>query len=248
MADHLRSELCCDALNMALGRRGPVLGLIHHSDRGVQGGFNRSSQHPFDGGVGDALSTWLEARSNVESRSNNYVAGGFPATLAGVAIARHCQDVLERDALKALQAVEAGALTPAVENIIEVNTLLSGLGFENVGCSAAHGVHDGLTILRETHSFFHGEKVAFGTICLMVLENRDLAEIEKVVRFCRAVGLPTTLADLNIIENVSEKVRCVAEAACLDGGIIHATPVEITPESVTSCILAADRLARSLEP
>ena len=36
MDDHLRSELCCDALNMALGRRGPVPGLIHHSDRGVQ--------------------------------------------------------------------------------------------------------------------------------------------------------------------------------------------------------------------
>lgn len=32
MDDHLRSELCCDALNMALGRRGPVPGLIHHSD------------------------------------------------------------------------------------------------------------------------------------------------------------------------------------------------------------------------
>ncbi|MEM8554800.1 MAG: IS3 family transposase [Pseudomonadota bacterium] len=36
MNDHLRSELCCDALKMALGRRGPVPGLIHHSDRGVQ--------------------------------------------------------------------------------------------------------------------------------------------------------------------------------------------------------------------
>ncbi|WP_405110465.1 IS3 family transposase [Phaeobacter sp. BS52] len=36
MDDHLRSKLCCDALNMALGRRGPVPGLIHHSDRGVQ--------------------------------------------------------------------------------------------------------------------------------------------------------------------------------------------------------------------
>ncbi|WP_152612194.1 IS3 family transposase [Leisingera sp. ANG-S5] len=46
MGDHLRSELCCDALNMALGRRGPVPGLIHHSDRGVQGGFNRSSSTP----------------------------------------------------------------------------------------------------------------------------------------------------------------------------------------------------------
>jgi putative transposase len=32
----MRAELCCDALNMALGRRGPVPGLVHHSDRGSQ--------------------------------------------------------------------------------------------------------------------------------------------------------------------------------------------------------------------
>ena len=34
MEDHMRAELCCEALKMALGRRGPVPGLIHHSDRG----------------------------------------------------------------------------------------------------------------------------------------------------------------------------------------------------------------------
>jgi transposase InsO family protein len=36
MADHLRAELCVDALVMALQRRRPEAGLIHHSDRGVQ--------------------------------------------------------------------------------------------------------------------------------------------------------------------------------------------------------------------
>ena len=36
MADHLRSELCLDALDMALKRRRPRQGLLHHSDRGVQ--------------------------------------------------------------------------------------------------------------------------------------------------------------------------------------------------------------------
>src|SRR3954447_20624135 len=44
MADHLGAELACDALRMALQRRQPPPGLIHHSDRGVQGGFNGSSQ------------------------------------------------------------------------------------------------------------------------------------------------------------------------------------------------------------
>src|SRR3954463_10622848 len=36
MADHLRAELACDALLMALQRRQPPPGLIQHSDRGVQ--------------------------------------------------------------------------------------------------------------------------------------------------------------------------------------------------------------------
>lgn len=35
-ADHLRSELACDALRMALTHRRPRGGLLHHSDRGVQ--------------------------------------------------------------------------------------------------------------------------------------------------------------------------------------------------------------------
>jgi transposase InsO family protein len=48
MADHLRAELRTDALVMALQRRRPEEGLIHHSDRGVQGGFKRSSQHQPD--------------------------------------------------------------------------------------------------------------------------------------------------------------------------------------------------------
>src|SRR5207248_7739674 len=36
MAEHLRAELVLDALSMALMRRKPGSGLLHHSDRGVQ--------------------------------------------------------------------------------------------------------------------------------------------------------------------------------------------------------------------
>jgi len=34
--DHLRADLCCEALSMAIAHRGPSAGLMHHSDRGVQ--------------------------------------------------------------------------------------------------------------------------------------------------------------------------------------------------------------------
>jgi putative transposase len=44
MATHMRATLVVDALRMALGRRRPGPGLIHHSDQGSQPGLNRSSQ------------------------------------------------------------------------------------------------------------------------------------------------------------------------------------------------------------
>ena len=36
MADHMRADLVVDALNMAIARRRPEAGLIHHSDQGSQ--------------------------------------------------------------------------------------------------------------------------------------------------------------------------------------------------------------------
>ena len=44
IADHLRSELVVDALEMAVNRRRPDAGLVHHSDQGSQPGLNRWSQ------------------------------------------------------------------------------------------------------------------------------------------------------------------------------------------------------------
>jgi hypothetical protein len=45
IADHIRTELVVDALEMARWQRSPN-GTIVHADRGTQGGFNWSSQHP----------------------------------------------------------------------------------------------------------------------------------------------------------------------------------------------------------
>jgi putative transposase len=45
MADHLRTELVVDALDMAIWNRRPAAGLVHHSDQGCQPGFKGSLQH-----------------------------------------------------------------------------------------------------------------------------------------------------------------------------------------------------------
>ena len=51
VADHMRTELVTEALDMAIRQRRPAAGVIFHSDRGTQGGFNWSSQHLDHGGV-----------------------------------------------------------------------------------------------------------------------------------------------------------------------------------------------------
>jgi transposase InsO family protein len=51
MADHLRTELVLDALNMAVAHRRPEPGVVHHSDHGCQGELNWSSQHLDCGGA-----------------------------------------------------------------------------------------------------------------------------------------------------------------------------------------------------
>src|SRR3954454_18032074 len=57
MADHLKAGLCIDALVMALQRCQPGRGPIHHSDRGLQLGFEWSSQHLDGGGYDEGWET-----------------------------------------------------------------------------------------------------------------------------------------------------------------------------------------------
>lgn len=191
-------------------------------------------------GMGDALSTYFEARSCIRSGADN-MSGG-KSTKAAFAIAKTCFETLMEDSLKAKVACENHVVTQALENIVEANILLSGLGFESSGLAACHSVHDGLTVLEETHRYYHGEKVAFGVLVHLVLENADEREINDVIRYCKSVGLPTCLADLGIMDVTVEKLMKVAQAACAPGETIHNMPFTVTPKDVYGAILVADRL------
>ena len=110
-------------------------------------------------GMGDALATYFEARAVAASGALS-CAGGKP-TKGALALAKLCYETLLEDGVKAKLAVEAGACTQAVENIIEANTYLSGIGFESGGLAGAHAIHNGLTVIKDCHHLYHGEKVAF---------------------------------------------------------------------------------------
>jgi len=160
-------------------------------------------------------------------------------------LAKLCYELLLKDGLKAKISVESKAVTPALENVIEANSLLSGLGFESGGLAAAHAVHDGLTVLEGTHAYYHGEKVAFGTLAQLVLENAPTEEIEEVLDFCIAVGLPVCLADIGVNNITKEQLMEVAEKACIPEESVHAMPFEVTPDMVAAAIITADKIGQS---
>ncbi len=191
-------------------------------------------------GIGDALATFFEARACKTSNAIS-IAGGT-CSLTAMAIAELCLDTLLKDGLKAKISMERGVNTVAVQNIIEANTYLSGIGFESGGLAAAHAVHNGLTVLEETHKFYHGEKVAFGTLVQLCLENADLDEINTIIDFCKSVGLPTNLKALGIDNSKTSDIKKVAEASVVPQETIHNMPFEVTKESVFAAIMLADKL------
>jgi len=191
-------------------------------------------------GMGDALSTYFEARAN-ERSGKGTMAGGAP-TKAAQALAKLCFEILMSDGFKAKIACENDLSSRALENIVEANTYLSGIGFESSGLAAAHAIHNGLTLLEECHHLYHGEKVAFGTITQLVLENAPIDEINQVIEFCCSVGLPTNLTDMGVTSIDRNKLFNVAKAACAEGETIHNMPFKITPELVLSAMLTAHEL------
>ena len=193
-------------------------------------------------GMGDALATYFEARACVQSGAAT-CAGGMP-TEAAYALAKLCFDTLMEEGVKAKIALDAGACTKAVEKIIEANTLLSGIGFESCGLAGAHAIHNGLTVLPECHHMYHGEKVAFGTIAQLVLENIPAEELEEIIGFCVEVGLPVTLKALGLTEVTDEKIMAVAEAACAENDTLHNMPFAVSAETVAAAIKAADAYGR----
>ncbi len=193
-------------------------------------------------GMGDALSTWFEARSCERTGSQNECGG--TSTMAGLRIARLCYEVLLADGLRAKKDCADHIVTPALERIVEANILLSGLGFESAGLASAHSIHNGLTALEETHSYYHGEKVAFGVLAGLLLTNSSNQEIDTVYGFCRDVGLPTTLADIGLKDAGPERLMIAAERACAEGQPIYHEEGEITPEKVLEAMIAADTEGR----
>ena len=103
---------------------------------------------------------------------------------------------------------------------------------------------NGLTVLEECHYMYHGEKVAFGTLAQLVLENVLHEELEEIIMWCIEVGLPVTLEELGAGNVTDEQLMEVAKAASAEGDTLQNMPFTVTPESVFAAMKAADAYGR----
>jgi glycerol dehydrogenase len=136
-------------------------------------------------------------------------------------------------------------VTPALERLVEANTLLSGIGFESSGLAAAHAIHNGLTTAQGTHDYLHGEKVAFGLLTQLVLEGQPRSVVRRVLSFATEVGLPITLADIGLAELPKEVLSKIAIRATAENDTMQNEPFEVRPDMVADAILAADAMGRA---
>ncbi len=196
----------------------------------------------FVAGMGDALSTYFEARACMRSNKPNMCGGA--RSLTSMAIAELCYKTLLADGVAALRAAKEKTITPALERVIEANILLSGLGFESAGLAGAHSVHNGLTVVPGAKAYMHGEKVAFGVIAQLMLEKSDPAQINQVIAFCKSVGLPTTLADIGCANLSQDMLAKVAARATIASEFVHNEPFPVTANMVAEAIMAADAAGR----
>ena len=195
-------------------------------------------------GMGDTLAKWYEARSVTEGRKKDFT------TQLALDLAKKSCNLVKEIGPKAKQDVERKCCTREVEEIIEVNILLtgliSGLGKGRCRSLAAHALNYGMTHLKETRGALHGERVAFGVIMQLILEGRDENEIERLFPLYSALGLPLTLKGLGLSTNGKKLSRLVKETSKKESHI-HNLPFPINESMVKEALLKADEWGRKIE-
>ena len=203
----------------------------------------KSPKRLLSAGIGDALATWFEARACKKSGAKNMARGTCSAT--AYMMARLCYDMLKENTEQALIDIDKNEATEALENIVEANIYLSGIGWESGGLAVAHAVNDGLAHIKETHNMYHGEKVAFGTLTQLVIEGEDEQELKEVMHLMHTANLPMTFSELGIEDTSEENLRKAAEAACVPTQSSKNLRADITADEVLKAMIRADELGRA---
>ncbi len=117
------------------------------------------------------MAKWYEADALTENMTDQPLAVQISRNAAKL-----CRDILiaEGDAaICSLQSKRAdSAFLRVAETIIMAGGMVGGFGDEYGRIAGAHSIHNGLTRLAETHEQLHGNKVAYGILVQLALEEK----------------------------------------------------------------------------
>ncbi|SJZ71143.1 iron-containing alcohol dehydrogenase family protein [Selenihalanaerobacter shriftii] len=197
----------------------------------------------FKAGIADTVVKWYEARASSAKKEKNI------PTQAALNVAQQCAENLFKYGVQASYDLEKKRPTKAVEKtvdcIIALSGMVGGLGSDNCRIAAAHAVHNGFTVLDETHNMLHGEKVAYGNLVQLVLED-DKENFHKLMDFLKKLDQPITLKGLDLKEVTESDLRKVAKATCKPEESVHNMPFKITSDMVLDAIKKVDKSGQSL--
>lgn len=196
-------------------------------------------------GIGDTLAKWYEAYPINVGKFQN------AKTRLGLKTAELARDLLMEFSEEAIVENKEGRAGDAIRQIIDTNILLAGLvgGIGNHTCrgSGAHAFHNGMTCIDEIHGTYHGELVAFGILCQLMLEQKSEEQITELMRFYRIIALPVSLFDMGVTAIRDDEIRLSAQRACDLNEIIHYLPFPVNEDNVYAAIYAAHELGEKLK-
>ena len=189
-------------------------------------------------GVADALAKWYEASVSSADSSDGLVQ-------QAVQMARVLRDQLLIDSPLALQDPSSAAWVRTAEACALTAGVMGGLGGARCRTVAAHAVHNGLTQLEACHHILHGEKVGFGVLVQLRLEerlggNRLAGQAHRqLLQLLRQLGLPVSLEDLGLAGASLNELQQVCAFACREGSDLHHLPFSVTPGALLEALVGA---------
>lgn len=187
-------------------------------------------------GIGDALAKWYEASVTSAQSEQTLI-------IAAVQQARVLRDILFQKSVAALQEPGSTVWREVVDATVLMAGVIGGLGGAQCRTVAAHAVHNGITHLP-VHGILHGEKVAYGILVQLRLEeglqaNQLAASArQQLLKFYSEIGLPKTLNDLGLGNITIEDLQRVAEIACAPKSDIHRLPFKVVPEQLMAAMVS----------
>ncbi len=188
-------------------------------------------------GIADAMAKWYEASVS----SSNSLDG---LVRQAVQMARLLRDELLLEGEAALAEPGGEAWVRVAEACGLTAGLIGGLGGARCRTVAAHAVHNGLTQLAASHGRLHGEKVGFGILVQLRLEeqvggNRLAPQARRqLISLFRRLGLPIDLADLGLGGASLEELNRVCSFACREGSDLHQLPFRVDGTDLLNALVS----------